>query len=234
MQPMTRRILTAEHMDDPDIAPDELRRHLRYLRFMNRRLGGAATVIQHLKRQSPSWPAGGTIRLIDIGTGGADIPLAIADWAARAGRNLHIIAVDAHERTLALARDAVAGRSQIELVHCDARALMDRYDPGAFDYAIANLVLHHLPDIEALTVMRIMDRLATRSVIITDLVRSGLTRLGAHISTLAAGPVLRHDALASVRAGFTRREIIDLARRAGLRNPRYHRHWWYRFSLMSE
>jgi len=233
MKPMTRRVVTAEFMDDPEIAPEELERHLRYLRFINRRLGGAAAVIGHLKRQSPGWAADETIRIIDIGTGGADIPLAVAEWATRIAPSVQITAVDVHQKTLAHARRAVEGRGEIRIARCDARGLMDRYGPGAFDYALASMVLHHLPDIEVLTVMRIMDRLAARGVIISDLARDAVTKLGARLSMLGAGRILRHDALASARAGFTKREILQLARRVGLRRPEYRRQWWYRFTLVS-
>jgi hypothetical protein len=234
---LTGRILTPEHMDDPAATRDEQVAALRFLRMINARLGGAQAAIAYLKRWSRTWPASRTIQILDVATGSADIPVAMARWARRAGFTVHITAVDRHPVTLDLARHFVRDQQAehvITLMQADALRLMDVFQPGSFDYAHAGLFLHHLHDVEVVTVLRIMDRLSTRGVIWNDLVRATLPRLLLWPLLVSAPAKLRHDAVVSVQAGFRKAEAFDLARRAGLNNLCYRRHLLHRFTLVSE
>ncbi len=231
---LTRREVTPELMDDPDVDRAQLERSLRFIRTVNRRLGGARAALGHLRRWSKRWPANEAIRIIDVGTGSADIPLAICRWADRTGRQVRITAVDAHPTTLELAREHVGDRAEIELVHADALQLMDQFTPRQFDYAHAGMFLHHLNDIEVMTVLRIMDRLTRRGLIWNDLTRGRLERLFVRLLVVGQPEIVRHDAIVSVAAGFTRKEALDLARRVGLGGIAYHRHLFGRFTLTSE
>ncbi|MHC5001486.1 MAG: methyltransferase domain-containing protein [Planctomycetota bacterium] len=233
MSILTGRRLTPERMDDPDIGRDELVKALRFLRRFNAGFGSARTAVRIVRRLTAGWPDDRPIRLLDVGTGSADIPLVLADWARRAGRTVRIVAVDAHPLTVELARAHVRGHDEITVVEADARRLTDRYEPGAFDIAHAALFLHHLSDLEVMTVLRVMDRLATTGVIWSDLLRSNAARLGVRLLTIGAGPVARHDGAVSVEAGFTKREALDLANRVGLQSVTFRTHLAHRFSLTS-
>jgi hypothetical protein len=232
---LTRRPTTPELMDDPDIDRGQLEQALGFIRLVNRRLGGTSAALRRLKRWSRRWPRGSArpIRILDLGTGSADIPLAIAEWARRARLSVHITAVDMHPATLDLARQHIGARDDIELVQADARRLMDLYAAESFDYAHAGMFLHHLEDIEVVTVLRIMDRLTRRGAIWNDLERSLLSRAGVRVLTLGAPKHVRHDAIVSVQKGFTRLEALDLARRAGWPAVQFRRHLFGRFTLTS-
>jgi len=229
----TRRNLAPELMDDPQADRAELAAALRFLAFINRRLGGIAAVLRAFRRWAADWPAGETIRILDVGTGAGDIPLAIADWAARTGRRVHITALDRHETILSLARQRLGERADIELLSGDALKLTDLFDVDSFDYVHAGLLLHQLPDIEVMTVMRMMQRITRRGLIINDIVRSPITRLGIYPWLPFMPSMVRHDALVSIPAAFTKREILDLARRVGLERLTYRKHLFYRFTLRS-
>jgi hypothetical protein len=220
-------------MDDPDAERDELDRSLRFIRMVNRRLGGANAALRHLARWSADRPADEPIRVIDLGTGSADIPLAITRWAARAGRRVRVTGIELHPTTLRLAREHVGDRPDIELVEADALKLMDRFEPGAFDYAHAGMFLHHLDDIEVMTVLRIMHRLTTRGVIWNDLVRGTVELMLVRLLTVGRPAMVRQDGRRSVANGFTRRQALELARRVGLPNVAYRRHLFGRFTLTS-
>ncbi len=159
-------------MDDPGIDREELARSLRFIRFVNRRLGGSRVAVASLRRWVAPLPRDQVVRVIDIGTGSADIPLAIVRWAEQEGRRVHVTAVDLHETTLELARELIGERRDVELLQADALQLMDRFDVGSFHFAHAGMFLHHLSDLQVMTVLRIMDRLAQRGLIWNDLVRA--------------------------------------------------------------
>jgi SAM-dependent methyltransferase len=208
--PRMPRLITPEHMDAPDASREELALALGYLRWVNRRLGGESALLGHLRRWSRDWPRAGegVVTLLDLATGSADLPIAARRWALASGFDLRITGVDLHPTTLELAREHVAGvggdiAAGITLVQADARRLTDAFKPGGFDYVHAGLFLHHLPELEVLTVLRIMDRLASRSLIWNDLVRTPLAGGAIRVLTLGQPPMVRHDAIVSVQAGFT-------------------------------
>lgn len=222
-------------MDQPGVDPDQLAKALGFIRWVNRSLGGVSALIGHLRRWSPAWPVDRPVTLLDIGTGSADLPLAARDWARARGFELRVTGVDLHATTLAHARAHIGDAAGIELVEADALALADRFDPGAFDYVHAGMFLHHLKEIQILTVLRIMDRLARRGIVWNDLVRSRAAWLAVQGLTLGQPGLVRHDARVSVEAGFTRREVLEYARRVDLGYCAYRAGFWtQRFTLAGQ
>jgi hypothetical protein len=235
------RVRTPELMDEPGVARAELAGALEYIRAVNRRLGGTRALLKHLRRWSVGWPRDRAVTLLDVATGSADLPVAAREWAMKAGFDLRVTGVDVHPTTLEIAQEYVAGcaRGRAELVRAadgseaitlmqaDALRLMERFKAGSFDYVHAGLFLHHLPEIEILTVLRIMDRLAARGVIWNDLVRSRVGYAAIHVLTWGRPRMVRHDARVSVRAGFTRREALDLTRRSGID------YGWYSWNVLT-
>lgn len=228
---LTQRRLSPEFMDDPAIPRTVLARHLRFIRAVNRYLGGAGAALRYLRRWSQALPRDHVIRILDVATGSADIPLAMVKWARRAGRTVHITAIDRHPTTLALAAEHIGARSEIQLLPCDALRLDEQFPDGSFDFAHAGMFLHHLRDQDAITVLASMNRLSRRGLIWNDLVRSRSALLGAQLLTIGLPAELKHDAVVSVEAGFTRTEALALARAAGLREPRHRHHLFGRFTL---
>ena len=233
---LTKRRLSHEHMDDPQATVADIDEALRFIRIVNHRLGGVAAALSQFQRWAKRWPpsSDSPIRVLDVGTGSADIPLAIAQWAQLNHHHVKITAIDLHPVTIQCARAYIGERNDIELVQADALRLMDRFAAQSFHYAHAGMFIHHLDDIQAMTVLRIMDRLATRGLIWNDLIRGWIGRLGSRLTTLRAPPKVRHDALVSVDAGFTRAEAINLAHRAGWSRLKYRRRLFHRFTLVSE
>lgn len=238
-----KRMLSAELMDDPDVPSDALGASLAYIRHVNRHLGGVDALVGQLKEWSRHWEPSQTITLLDIATGSADLPVEAMRWALSEGFDLRITAVDVHEKTLEFARQHVAQASEgdprigqaIELAQDDARRLMDRYEANSFDYVHAGMFLHHLPEIEVLTVLRIMDRLARRGIVWNDLVRSRVAHVAIRLLTRGQPEIVRHDARVSVEAGFSKAQVRDYARRVDLNYCRYS--WSFfnqRFTLAGE
>ncbi len=231
---MLERRRVAELMDDGEVDPAELARSLRDLRWVNRWLLGGRPAVAHvlrLARRVPNRP----VRLLDVGTGAADIPLRVAGRARRAGIEMRIVATDFHPATLDLAARAVTGVAEISVEPADALALP--YEDQSFDIAMSNTMLHHLDSREAIQAVRELGRVARYGIVVTDLRRSvwalAATRLLA--ATIWRGhPVTRHDGPASIRAAYTPSELADMTS-AALADPfRVHRHALFRLAMVAD
>ncbi|MDX2017354.1 MAG: methyltransferase domain-containing protein [Planctomycetota bacterium] len=237
--PPTGRVLVGELMDAPDVDPAQLARALAYIRSVNRWLGGTRGLIAHLARWTRNWNRAAPIRLLDVATGSADIPVAAVHWARARGLRLEVTAIDNHDSTLAQARAYVEeklgeGAGSISLSKLDAREMLGQFGPGAFDFVHAGLFLHHLSDADALGTLMAMNALASRGVVWNDLVRSAWAPLALEAILIGQPHIVRHDAHASVKAGFTRREALAFAEAAGLKNVRYSTIILHRFTLTAE
>ena len=95
------------------------------------------------------------------------------------------------------------------------------------------MFLHHLQDLEVMTMLATMSRLARISLVWNDLVRSRFNAIAIRLLTIGRHPTVRFDAAASVSKGFTIREVRGLAERVGLPNPRVRKVFAGRFTLVS-
>ena len=228
----TTRQREPEWMDADGVDPRELRRSLSFIRRVNALFGYTRATLSHLARFSAGWKPGERIEIVDLATGSADVPLAIARWGASRGFDVRVTGVDRHLETIRAARDAVAREPRVRIVQADALHLP--FAPDSFDYAMCSMFLHHLSDDEAETVLRAMGAVARRGVIAADLLRHRRAYAWISVFTALANPIVRHDARVSVRQSFSKPEILALRDRAGVGFTTYHRHFGHRFVLAGE
>ena len=192
----------------------------------NRLFGGAHAVLAELDdllRSARAAPAQSPITLLDVGTGLGDIPARVRARAAREGLTVRTVGLDASE-PLAVA----AHNGELPMMRADARRLpvADR----AFDVVICSQLLHHFRGDEVVLLVRELDRVARRRVIVSDIRRSWLAAAGIWLVSwpLRFHPVSRHDGVVSVLRGFTADELSALVRTAVGVIPRVRRHRGFR------
>jgi ubiquinone/menaquinone biosynthesis C-methylase UbiE len=214
-----RELLDAETLDDA-----ALRKNLADIRRINALLGWTAftarTALGEARAMAhPNADGRHSFSLLDVASGSADIPLAIAHSAARAGLDARIVATDLSPQIVAIAREQVAETPSVTVERQDALALP--YAPGSFDLALCTLALHHFDPEAAVALLVSMARVGRR-VLVFDVERSPLAYVGSLLLTrlLLMHPMTRHDAAASVRRAYTAPELRELAARAGLREAR--------------
>jgi len=182
----------------------------RFMSRVNRFLGGARVVRRFLEEEVAAAP-GRPLRVLDIGAGACDIPLAVARWARRRGLDLAITCLEPAPLAARIARRnlARAGLSGLRLLEEDVFA----HQPSRpYDCAIGSMFFHHLRDDEIVRLVEHLRRIVRRSVLLNDLRRTALHFAGAVLLTALACPGLRHDALVSIRRGF---RVADLQRTLG-------------------
>lgn len=213
-----QRLTDAEELlDGPLDDPATLAGNLRDLRRINRLLGGVRLSRRALDRLTDGEQ--GPVSMLDVGTGGADIPVALLADARRRGRLLEITAVDSRAEVVDAARalrpaiDRVRG---LTILVADGRSLP--FPDGSYDVVHASMVLHHLAGAPAVELLREMGRVARRGVIVNDLSRGWLHWAGARLLTLVAtrNEYTRYDGPLSVRRAWSRPEMRGLLADAGL------------------
>lgn len=225
------RSLRTELLDEPQIDEGELEQCLGDLERINRFLGGSNPVLRQLWRMLPKSAAPFTV--LDIGTGGADIPRAIVDRARQEGRQVQVSAIDNNPTTVAIAKRLCRDYPEIILETADARVL-GREDQ-TYDFVISSLTFHHFDDQLAADLLRDMARKAKLGVIVSDLRRGYLPALLIAIVTRLAlmGRLTRHDASLSVLRSRTASEYRKLATAAGLPVFRVYEHPFWRAALVA-
>lgn len=226
----SQRVDEPELMDTVALPPKELEDALSFLAAVNRHAGGHRVVLGLLDEWTRAWPVGREISVLDVGAGGGDHLLALADWARSRGLRLRAVGIDADEEVARIASRRLTVHGGLSVLH---ESLGRHAESGArYDFVCASLVLHHIPDAEIVPALKMLDSLAVRGLIINDLRRClagyWATRL---LTSLAGNRVVKHDGPVSVRRAFTAAELDDRAREAGLLYLRSRRHAGFRLSL---
>ena len=211
-----RRREAEELLDRAGHDPAELSANLWDIRTVNRFAGGVATVLRHLPGLLSDIPRGRPVEILDLATGGGDIPLSLVAWANRQGRPLHLTVTDRSPQILAEARRTLAGVPGVTFAVCDARTVP--MPAHSFDIVLCSLSLHHFAPEDAVQVLREMDRLSRTGFILNDIRRS----LAGYIAAWGASRVAtrnrltRHDMPLSVLRAYTPDELRALLRQAGM------------------
>ncbi|HWO41764.1 MAG TPA: methyltransferase domain-containing protein [Candidatus Eisenbacteria bacterium] len=185
------------------------------LSMLNRFLGGSRAAIRGLSRAAQR-QGGSEFSLLDLGTGSADIPAAIVDWARRRGIAMSIVALDTNPITVQTALTRTRGIPEVSIVRADA--MRPPFPARSFDFVLASQLLHHFSAETIVGALRAWSELARKAIIISDLIRHPiayhavrcLTRLFTrNIMTLTDAPL-------SVKRAFTATEWRELFTAAGI------------------
>jgi hypothetical protein len=230
-----RRSTTQELMDDPARTREELRDNLRDLGRINRFFGGHAAVRAFLDEALPAWrrrggPEGGALRVLDVATGGADVPAVVVDWGRHRGVRVRVIGLDRHPVIAGLAAASSAAFPSVTVIQADARAIP--FADRAFHVCLCSLALHHLAVEEGLNLIRRLDRLSRIGFLLVDLLRSPSGYGGVWLMTrLSRNRLVRHDGPLSVRRARSWEEYRGLVAASGIAGLRLERQPLFRVTL---
>ena len=216
-----------EWMDVVETATPELEADLANLESLNQRFGAHRLVLDYL---GPVLARRQPLRVLDLGTGGADIPRALIMRAREAGCPILVTAVDRQQPTLEIAEKFSAGFPEIRFVRAD---FLDFAEGTLYDVVLCNLVLHHLDETDAIRLLRRCRELTRGVTLVTDLRRSRLAQAGIFAVTelIYRDPMTRHDARLSAERAFSFPELRKLAIAAGWWGFRYRRAPFFRQAL---
>lgn len=201
---------SVEKMDDPTCDREELENTYRQFQTINALISQWRKIYR--KRLRPYLRANAHCRLLDIGFGGGDIPIKLAQWANNDKLNLSITAIDPDERAYKYVQQLTYPEN-INFLPYSISELAD--SERQFDFVISNHLLHHLSPKDLPAILRNTQKLSRHAVIFNDIRRSDIAYA---FFNLLAPPIFRssfitQDGLTSIRRSYTFEELAEVAPR---------------------
>jgi ubiquinone/menaquinone biosynthesis C-methylase UbiE len=208
---MLERVLEAEVMDTEAEARDyDAMDH----REVNARF--VADLLAALERVAVQREAASPLRVLDVGTGTARIPIELC----RRRDQLDVTGIDLSRWMLAIGRQNVAAAElgdRIRLERLDAKAMP--FDGGSFDVVMSNSIVHHVAEPRAVLAEMARVTSAGGLLFVRDLVRpADEATLGRLVEAYTADANEHQRSLfaASLRAAFTLEEVREFVCEIGL------------------
>jgi SAM-dependent methyltransferase len=223
-----------ELMDQPGLDDAEHRQALAALGRINR-LSGTARALWPLVREEcgklRATSDASPVRLLDLATGGGDLPVLLWKKARGAGLNLEVAGCDRSPLAVAEAQ-ALARRERADATFFTHDAIGQPI-PAGYDILISSLFLHHLDEFEAESFLRALR--ATGGLVLNDDLRRGALGWGVAflgVRLLSRSRIAWVDGPLSVQGAFTCAEALTLARRAGWQQINIRPRWPFRFLMI--
>ena len=196
------RTLEPEWLDELDPADARARRARRELRLVNAIMGNASFLARALEGSIAEGA-----RIADLGAGDGALMLRIARKLGTRAVRLALV-----DRACAPSPQTLAQFNALgwDVTPCAADVFEWLARAGDFDAITVNLFLHHLEGARLRELLRLAAARTPRFAACEPR-RSRVALLGSRaLVFLGCGPVTRHDALLSVKAGFQGHELTEL------------------------
>lgn len=228
-----RRSYELEHIDTGNYTAAEYEDCIGELQLVNRWMGDVHTLKSTLFRDVAAARLK-QFSVLDVGAGSGELLRVTATWARETGRTVRAVGLELNERSAAAILEESRDFPEITSVRGDALALP--FGNTDFDYVISSLFTHHFVEDQVVQILREMNRVARRRLIVIDLHRHPIayllyTTLG---KLVLKNRLLRHDGALSILRSFKAEELFELAKRAGLRDVWVQRHFPFRLALNAE
>jgi SAM-dependent methyltransferase len=215
-----------EIMDQADLDRQRHWHALSGLRRINRFSGSAAMLWPPLRQLAQK--LGRPMHVLDVATGGGDVPIRIWQKARRQNLAVHVSGCDVSPAAVAYAQaEAHKVGAAVDFFVVDA---LKQDLPGTFDAVVCSLFMHHLHEDDAVRFLGRMAAAARHVVLVNDLRRSLTGWLFAWLGVrlLTRSSVVHVDGPRSVAAAFSPTELLELMRKAGLDSATLCRRWPFR------
>jgi len=181
------------------------------MEMINSYFGGIRVVQQFIETETAR-RNGAPLRILDIGSGSCDIPLAVLNWARKNCISLDYTCLETSGCAIDAARVNIerAGTTKLRLLQEDAFT----HEPAQpYDCAVASMCFHHFSDPQILALIERLRGFVRDNVLINDLLRSELAALAVRLLLVNKSAGVRHDTLLSIQRGFKVKELYTLLRK---------------------
>lgn len=219
-------------MDDLNCSGDVLHQTLRELDSINHFLGGNVVTVQGLDVLLKKNNLNRSVHLIDIGCGSGEMLKHIAKHFRKTNPHSTLIGIDANKNIAQYAHHHVAEFPEVSIITEDI--LGGNFRTKEFDIALATLFLHHFSSSQLIDIFRNLKHQARIGIVINDLHRHWLAYYSIKLLTtlFSKSSMVKFDAPLSVLRGFTKKELIEILKQAGIETYSLRWKWAFRWQLI--
>lgn len=204
-----QRVRQAEYLDYADCDEKLAGDSYKLMEFVNVFGGGTKVVKQFLAREIARENLSRPIRVLDIGSGTCDIPIAITKWAQKNSRKIEYTCIETNRTALQTARLNIA-RSGCTSITLKNEDFFNFVPQMYYDYATASSFFHHLDDEQIVDSIKKLRSYVRSGILLNDLRRNTASYICGFVLSLPLVSGARHDALLSIRKGFKDAELHQL------------------------
>ena len=225
-----------ELIDDLELDNDALRQNLEELAVINKYLGGNQVTVSGISRlilNSHLLPTQNSqLTIADLGCGGGDMLMVMADWAEKKGINAQFIGIDANDFMIDFGTKRTAQYPNISYLHQDIYA--EEFKEKSFDIVTMTLFCHHFSDESLITIFKQLKKQTRIGIVINDIHRHWFAYYSiAWITKLFLKSYLvKNDAKLSVWRAFVREDLEKIIQKSGFTKYSIRWKWAFRWEVV--
>lgn len=230
MPDFSKRSEDLELMDEFDKQPEkEFRQNLRELEVLNRHLGGHKITLDGIDQAAKKEKQ---LSIMDVGFGGGDTLRAIARWMKRRNIKGNLYGVDYNPVMTCYAKEHSLGYDNIQYITADI--FEPSVDEQKADIVTCSLFCHHFPHERLVRLIKRMNELAKKAVVINDLHRHWFAYHSIKVLTklFSKTYIVKHDGPLSVARALTKSEWEQVLKEAGVTNYSIKWRWAFRWLIV--
>ena len=227
-----------ELIDDLELNNDDLRQNLEELALINKYLGGNQVTVSGLTKLlsgSTISMAGNEklkITIADLGCGGGDMLMVMADWARKKGINGQFIGIDANDFMIDFGTERTAQYSNISYLHQDIYT--EEFKEKSFDIVTMTLFCHHFSDEHLITIFKQLKKQTRIGIVINDIHRHWFAYHSIAWITkfFLKSYLVKNDAKLSVWRAFIREDLEKIIQKSGFIKYSIRWKWAFRWEVV--
>ena len=237
-----------ELIDDLELDNDALRQNLEELALINKYLGGNQVTLNGLNHlifdfrfsiadflsvpKSAIPNPKSQITIADLGCGGGDMLMVMADWAKNKGINAQFIGIDANDFMINFGTKRTANYPNVSYLHQDIYS--EEFKEKSFDVVTMTLFCHHFSDESLITLLQQLKKQTRIGIVINDIHRHWFAYHSiAWITKLFLKSYLvKNDAKLSVWRAFVRKDLAKIIQKSGFTKYSIRWKWAFRWEVV--
>lgn len=231
------RSYQAELIDELTLGGDVMAQTMRELKFINKWLGGNVVTTKGLdklyKKYITAHGNAGILTIADMGCGGGDMLLLIANWARRRKIKVQLIGIDANDYTINYAKKNTSGYPEISYQTLDV--FSPQFRQLSFDIVTCTLFCHHFKDAQLIDLFSNLHKQTRIGIVINDLHRHWLAYHSIKYLTrwFSKSYLVKNDAKLSVLRSFREEDIRKIFSHTGFKHVEIYWKWAFRWQVLA-
>lgn len=200
----------------------------------NRHLGSYRAALGAILQVPRVKPRDLELEVLDFCTGSGDVMRELIKLMREKGEKVRVVGIDASPDAVERARTRAEQLREYTVELADVLGADFPYPPMSFDICTCTHALHRFDRADAVKLLRRMWRTCRTGMVLSDLRRNRLAVMFAQIfSPLSGSRVYARDAVASVRASYSVKELAEMAKEARIDWFEIKPRWPFRLTLVA-